>query len=443
MPVLHDDVAGADLGAREHWVAAPPLADGTPNVRTFGTTTKELHAMADWLLQQGVASVAMESTGILWVPMFEVLEARGLTALLVNARHLRGVPGRKTDMLDCQWLQRLHSCGLLRGSFHPGPAITRLRTLHRQQTNLVQARSRAVMWLQKALDQMNVQVHRAVTQLTGKTGMAIVRAIVQGERDPHVLAQLRDRRCSKSEAAIAEHLTGTWHPEHLFNLARALEHYDHLNQQIEAYEAELSRQVQALQPPERAQAPVPDHPNPAKSGAMRRRGEQALRQEVWRFAGVDLTRIDGIGATAALAIVTEVGVDLAAFPSEKQFISWLRLCPRMAISGGKPLRKRRNAAGANRVAGLLRVAALSLVRSQSALGAQYRRIASRKGAKVAIFATARHLAALVYRALRFGHQYLDVGQEQYNQRFEARRLRSLLISAKDLGYQLVPLENAA
>lgn len=442
MPVLRTDVAGADLGSREHWVAAPPGADGKPNVRTFGTTTKELHAMADWLLQQGVHSVAMQSTGIYWVPLFELLQHRAIEPVLVNARHLKGVPGHKSDMIDCQWIQRLHSCGLLRGSFHPDEAITALRALHRQQANLIDARTRAVQWMQKSLDQMNVQIHRAVTDLTGKTGMAIVRAIVDGERDPLKLAQLRDGRCGTSVERIAEHLTGSWHAEHLFNLARALEHYEHLQEQIARYDVELTVQIQALQPPERAEFQLADHPNPTKHRAMRRHHELPLRQDLWRFAGVDLTRIDAISPAAARIILTEVGLDLSAFPSEKHFVSWLRLCPRVAMSGGKPVKKRRNGAGANRIAGLLRVTALSLVRSKTALGALYRRVAFRKGGRVALLATARQLAILVYRALRFGHQYVDVGQDAYNHRFEQRRLRSLHASAKELGYQLLPISQS-
>jgi transposase len=443
MPVMREHVAGADLGSEQHWVAAPPHADEAPNVRTFGTTTKQLHEMADWLLEQRVDSVAMESTGIYWIPVFEVLEARGLDVVLVNARHLRSVPGRKTDMLDCQWIQRLHSCGLLRGSFRPEGAIARLRSLRRQQQNLVEARVRVIQWMQKSLDQMNVLVHRAVSNLVGETGLRIVRAIVAGERDPHVLASFRHPSCKKSPEAIAEYLTGTWHSEHLFNLKMSLEHYDHLDAQIATYEAELLREIKALQPPERAETQLPRHPTKAKEAALRRRGEQPLREELWRFAGVDLTCIDGISTPAAMIILTEIGLDLSAFPSEKHFVAWLRLAPRLAISGGRPIKKKPNGTGANRIAGLLRMAAMSMVRSHSALGAGYRRIAFRKGAKVALFATARRLAILIYRLLRYGQTYVDIGEKLYEERFVERRLKSLRASAKDLGFALMPLEDAA
>ena len=438
LPVIRPRVAGLDVGSSQHWVCGPAArADGKPNVRLFGTTTDQLNELADWLAHQGVESVAMESTSVYWIPIYEVLEARGIEVRLVNARQLHHVPGRKTDVSDCQWLQLLHSCGLLRGSFRPGEAITRLRALQRQLANLVAERTRCVQWMQKALDQMNVQVHRAVTDLTGVTGMAIVRAIVGGERDPARLARPRDPRCRKSAEEVARHLTGTWRDEHLFNLASALRLFDALETEIASYDAQLLKEVESLQPPERQEEPVPPHPNPAKEKALKTRGEQPARTTLWRFAGVDLTRIDGIRAGAAQVVLTEVGPNLAAFPSEDHFVSWLRLCPRTPISGGKPLKKRRNGLGANRIAGVLRMAATSLQRSKTALGASFRRIARHKGGAVAVFATARQLARLIYRMLRYGHDYVDVGEQAYDRRFQIRRLAGLTETAKSLGYTLV------
>ncbi len=246
LPAARPMVAGIDVGSTQHWVCGPARADGKANVRVFGTTTDQLSELADWLAEQGVESVAMESTYVYWIPIYELIESRGIEVLLVNARQLHNVPGRKTDMSDCQWLQLLHSCGLLRGSFRPSEAITRLRSLQRQMANLVKERTRCVQWMQKALDQMNVQVHRAVTDLTGTTGMAIVRAIVAGERDPGQLARLRDRRCRKSAEQIAHHLTGTWREDHLFNLASALHLFDTLEQEIASYETRLLQELVAL-----------------------------------------------------------------------------------------------------------------------------------------------------------------------------------------------------
>lgn len=437
LPTVRPLVAGIDIGSAQHWVCGPAQQDDQPNVRVFGTTTDQLIELADWLVEQRVESVAMESTYVYWIPVYELLESRGLEVVLVNARQLHNVPGRKTDFSDCQWIQLLHSCGLLRGSFRPGEAISRMRAIQRQMANLVAERTRYVQWMQKSLDQMNVQVHRAVSDITGTTGMAIVRAIVAGERDPGRLAVRRDSRCRKSVKEIAQYLTGTWREEHLFNLASALRLYDALNQELASYEARLTEQLEALQPPERRDQPVPKHPNPAKEKAIRGRGDQPLRATLFRFAGVDLTRLDGISAAAAQVVLTEIGTDVTAFPSEDDFVSWLRLCPRTPISGGKPIKKRRNGLGANRISGVLRMSAVSLQRSKSALGASFRRVARHKGGAVAVFATARQLAKLIYRMLRFGQDYTDIGEQAYEQRFADRRIASIKEAAKSLGFSLV------
>jgi transposase len=439
LPVVRPKVAGIDVGSTQHWVCGPARGDCEPNVHVFGTTTDQLNALADWLVEQGVESVAMESTYIYWIPIYELLESRGLEVVLVNARQLHNVPGRKTDFSDCQWLQLLHSCGLLRGSFRPDEAITRMRAMQRQMANLVQERTRCVQWMQKALDQMNVQVHRAVAEITGTTGMAIVRAIVAGERDPARLAMHRDRRCHKSVTEIARYLTGTWRDEHLFNLASALRLYDAIEQEIASYDARLLKELEAIQPPDRRGLSVPSHPSASKQRAIRARGDQPLRTTLWRFAGVDLTRIDGVSAGVAQVVLTEVGPDVSAFPSEHDFVSWLRLCPRTPISGGKPIKKRRNGLGANRISAVLRMAATSLRRSKSAIGASFRRIARYKGAAVAVFASARKLAQLIYRMLRFGQDYVDIGEQAYERQFQLRRLASLNESAKSLGFHLLPL----
>jgi hypothetical protein len=359
---------------------------------------------------------------------------------LVNARQLKHVPGRKTDLQDCQWIQLLHSCGLLRGSFRPAEVICQLRTLERERSGLSGLATQAVQMMQKALDQMNVQVHRAVSDLTGHTGMAMVRAMVAGERDPFRLAALRDRRCKQSEAKMAEYLTGNWRDEHLFNLAKALEWYDFLQGQLADYEQEIGRVLETLQPVERAEQEPDPHPNAAKQRALHKRGEQQRRTTLLRVAGVDLTRIDGIAPPAAQVVLSEVGLDLSSFPTEKHFVSWLRLSPQTAYSAGKPLRKRRKGTGSTRVANVLRMAALSLKHSPSALGAYFRHIARRKGGGIAVFATARKLAQYIYRMIRFGQDYVDEGAEVYEARYQLKRFQSLTNTAKNMGYKLVPME---
>jgi transposase len=391
-------------------------------VERFRTTTPELQRLVRWLQEQGIRSVAMESTGVYWIPIYELLQAEGIEVVLVNARHLSGVPGRKSDFLDCQWLQQLHSCGLLKGSFRPDEAICRLRAVHRERANLIAERTRIV---------------------TGVTGLAIVRAIVAGERDAQRLAQWRDRRCQKSVDQIAEYLSGSWREEHLFNLAMGLRRYDEIERVIAAYDAQLQCWITELQAPERSAQFVPAHPNAAKQKKIRQAGEHPAREALWRWAGADLCRIDGIRAPAAETVLTEIGVDLSAFATEHYFVSWLRLSPKTATSAGKPVPTRRASTAVTRVAGVLRMAALSLSRSPTALGAYYRRVARRKGAAVAIFATARKLAQLIYRMLRYGQDYVDEGAKVYEARFEHHRLRQLTDTALQLGYRLVPVVDAA
>jgi transposase len=436
MPIVRPNVAGIDLGSVEHYVCAPVSHDGGTEVRRFGTTTTELRKLAAWLKQCGVESAAMESTGIYWIPLYEILEAEGIEPVLVNARQLHKVPGRKTDVKDCQWIQKLHACGLLRGSFRPTAEICQMRSLTRQCTNLVEERSKAVAWMQKALDQMNVQVHRAVTDMTGVTGMSIVRAIIAGERDPIKLAQLRDKRCGKTVQQFAEHLNGNWKAEHLFNLERALEFFDHLESAIAKYQERISELLKELTPEPRQDAIAPAHPKANKAKAIRQAGDEPLRKALWRLSGVDLTTIDGIGVGASQIILTELGTKIDAFPTEHDFVSWLRLCPRTSISGGKPLPKKPNGRGSNRISSVLRMASVAVEKSKTALGAEFRRIARRKNGKTAVFAIARKLAILIYRLLRYGQVYIDIGQKSYEEQFNLKRLKSLQLQAKELGFIL-------
>ena len=406
MKVMRTDAAGIDIGSRENWVSCSEREDGQPNVRTFGTTTSELEALADWLAEEGVKTVAMESTGVYWIPLFDLLEERGFEVSLVDARKLKRVPGRKTDMLDCQWIQKLHSCGLLEGCFRPSSVMRELRELTRERNNLKEESGRVVQRMQKALDSMNIKIHQAVTDLTGVTGMSILRAIVGGERDPKKLAQLRDRRCKKSVEEIAEYLKGTWMGEHLYNLERLLEQYEFLQGQLEKYQQQLIQRLQELSPTDRQQQSVPVHPNPRKEKDMIRRGEQELRTALWRFSGKDLTRIDGISVETALVSMSEVGFDIDRFLTCKRFTSWLRICSPLHRSATKQRKKKGQGLGSTRIAKSLRMGALSLKNSPTALGAYYRRMARRKGMSIAIGATARKLAEHLYRALGWGQEYV-------------------------------------
>lgn len=438
--VIRPKVAGIDVGSQRHYVCCPILREQYSEVQSFGTTTPELKRLASWLLKNEIESVAMESTGVYWIPLYELLESRGIEVVLANARHLSHVPGRKTDVLDCQWLQQLHSCGLVKGSFRPADTICQWRALQRERANLEDECKRSVQRMQKALDQMNVQVHRAVSDLTGVTGMAIVRAIVSGERDAMRLAQLRDKRCKKSKAEIAEHLSGSWREEHLFNLAMTLQLYDYLQQLLAGYDEKIEELLLQLQPPEREDVEPPPHPKANKHRQICRQGDEQMRTILYRVTGMDLTRIDGIQCKTAQIVLSEVGLDWSAFATEKQFSTWLRLSPKTAWSGGKPLGKKYRGTGATRVAVALKMAALSLRRSPTALGAYFRRIARRKGLGTAVFATAHKLAIYIYRMLRYGHDYVDIGQEAYEEQFRRRRLYALTTTAKSMGYELVASE---
>ena len=439
LPVIRRDVAGIDLGSERHWVCAPTPDGAGREIADFGATTPELIRLSDWLKQRHVESLAMESTGVYWIAPHEVLEGAGFEILLVDTRQLARVPGRnkKTDPTDCEWIQRLHSCGLLRGSFRPKEAVCMLRTLVRDKANLVAESGDWVRRMQKSLDQMNVRVHRAVSDIDGATGMAILRAIAAGERDPRKLAKLRDRRCHKSEEEIAEQLSGHWREDHLFSLRQALKMYDAIQQGMADYDQEILRKLSEMEREEKRGQPTPPVKNPQKAKAIKKRGEEPMREALYRMSGVDLTTIDAIGVETVQVVLSEYGPDLSRFPTEKEFVSHVTLAPRRPMSGGKPVKKKRRNTASTRVAGALRMAALSLRNSATALGAYYRKIARRIGGDVAVFATARKLATLIYRLLRWGQPYVDEGMEAFEKRYAQIRLTSLKAKAKELGYQLV------
>ena len=439
LPVVRRNVAGIDLGSEQHWVCAPTVDGAGREIAHFGATTPELMRMGKWLQERQVESVAMESTGVYWIAPHEVLEGMGLEILLVDTRQLAQVPGRdkKSDPRDCEWIQRLHSCGLLRGSFRPREDVCMLRTLVRDKANLVAEAGDWVRRMQKSLDQMNVRVHRAVSDVDGVTGMAILRAIVEGERDARKLAQLRDRRCQKSEEEIAEQLSGHWREDHLFSLRQSLKMYDAIQQGIANYDREIMRQLGTMQPEEFQGQPAPPVKNPQKAQAIKKRGQEPMRQALYRMSGADLTSMDAIGVETVQVVLSEYGPDLSRFPTEKEFVSHVTLAPHRPTSGGKPVKKKRRNSASSRVAGALRMAALSLRHSQTALGAYYRKLAWRKGGDVAVFATARKLATLIYRLLRWGQPYVDEGAEAYERRYHQFRITALKAKARELGYQLV------
>ena len=438
LPVIRRGVAGIDLGSEQHWVCAPTLDRSGREVARFGATTAELIRMAEWLKARQVESVALESTGVYWIAPHEVLEGQGLQVLLVDTRQLAQVPGRdkKSDPTDCEWIQRLHSCGLLRGSFRPEESVCMLRTLVRDKANLVAESGDWLRRMQKSLDQMNVRVHRAVSDIDGVTGMAILRAIAQGERDAQKLARLRDRRCSKTQEEIAEQLSGHWREDHLFSLQQALKMYDAVQERIAAYEQEILGKLGEMEREEPHEPTAPPLQNARKARTIKQRGQEAKRQALYRMSGVDMTQIDAIGVETVEVVVSEYGPDLSRFPTEKQFVSHVTLAPHVPKSGGKPVRKKKRNSASTRVAAALRMAALSLRHSQTALGAYYRRIAQRRGADIAVFAAARKLATLIYRLLRWGQPYVDEGAAAFENRYRQHRIGRLASTAKELGYQL-------
>jgi len=409
----------------------------------FATTTEQIQQCVGWLKQQKVRSVAMESTGVYWIPVLEIMESRGLEVLLVDTRPLSRVPGRKTDAEDCQWLQTLHSHGLLRGAYRPSEQISELRTIVRQKAVLVRQQADWIRRLHKCLDQMNVRIHHAVTDTKGATGMAMLRAIVNGERDPRNLAKLRDPGCQKSEAEMVELLTGNWRSDHVFNLKQHMAMYDSAVRQIAVYEEEIQRRMREITPAGRRDLPAPPLAKLEKRKTMKKRDQEGKRQALYRAMGVDLTTIDGIGVETVEVILSEYGTEVSKFQTEGEFVKHVGLAPQRPVSGGKVLKNKRKKQKGTRTAEVLRNAASSLKHSRSALGAYYRRIANRRDSGIAIFAAARKLAEQVYRMLRYGQEYVDVGQTAYDKRYEETRIRALKSTAKQMGYNLVKQEAAS
>jgi len=431
---INPHAAGIDCGSAEHYVAVPPESDPTP-VRAFKAFTADLHRLADWLMSCGVTTVAMEATGVYWIPLYEILEARGLEVVLVNARHVKNVPGRKSDVMDCEWIRELHSVGLLRGSFRPVASIAALRAYLRHRETLVQTAAMHIQRMQKALVQMNLQLHLVISDITGVTGLRILRDIIAGRTNPVDLAQHRDHRCKASAAEITAALTGHYRPEHVFVLRQNLELFDMYQRQLAACDTEIEAHLQTLA----TQAPEPMSPLPPRRSSRKPRNNEPrfeIRAPLHQLAGADLSRIDAIAPYTALRLVSEIGTDMGRWRTEHHFTSWLTLAPNNKVSGGRIISSRTQPS-ANRAAAILRLAAMNLGRTQTALGAFYRRLAYRVGKAKAITATARKLAILVYRTLRGDFVYEDPGAVVYDAQQRDRVLRSLRQRAARLGFDLL------
>jgi transposase len=436
LEIAYPNAAGIDIGSARHLVAVPADRDEQP-VREFASFTADLEALARWLKDCDIEIVAMESTGVYWIPLYELLESRGFTVHLVNARHVRNVSGRKSDVLDCQWLQQLMSYGLLSGAFRPKQQICALRALSRQQAMLVRYQKKHVQHMHKALSQMNLQLDNVISDVMGETGQKIIRAILAGERNAQKLAQLRGQRIRASETELAKSLQGTWRSEHLFALKQAVDLYDAYQHKLQECEQELARMLAEL-----ACRALPERPAQTHSRGRKPKSDPHLQNAMIRACGVDLTRIPGISTGTALKVIAEVGTDLARFPSVRHFASWLGLCPGTKISGGKVL------SGAskricNPLAQALRMAAVSLRKSPTALGAYYRRLCARLDKAKAIRATAHKLARLIYILLTRGEQYFDQGEAYYQERHRERVIYHLNKKAAAMGFALTPMQPAS
>lgn len=436
MERINPNAAGIDIGSASHFVAVPEDRDDQP-VREFAAYTADLYRLADWLSACGVRTVAMESTGIYWIPLFQVLEERGFEVRLVDARRVKNVSGRKSDVADCQWLQQLHSYGLLASAFRPDDETCVLRSYMRQREGLVIQASEHIQHMQKALELMNVKLTEVLSDVTGATGMAIIDDILAGKRDPTELAKHRDQRCKHDEQTIARALTGHYRVEHVFALRQAVALYRQCRTLIADCDAEIERFLDLHGPKDHGPTPPPpERLTRSKNGL----GFDA-HGHLFHLAGVDLTAIPGLSTTSVLTILAETGVDTRRWRSAKAFASWLGLCPNNRISGGKVLSSRSQPC-ANRAARVFRMAAYGLHHAKSALGAYYRRMRMKLGAPKAITATAHKLARLFYAMLQTKRSFVDIGQQGYEQQYQARRLKGLARAAKELGYQLIPVETA-
>jgi hypothetical protein len=452
LEVVHSRAAGIDVGNTAHYVAVRPDQDSEP-VRRFECFTADLHRLADWLEACGVATIAMQSTGVYWIPLYEILEERGLEVYLVNARHTKNLPGRKSDVQESQWLLKLHTYGLLNNSFQPAAEIRVARTYWRQRGEHVHGASTCIQRMQKVLTQMNLQLANVISDVSGLTGQRIVRAILAGERNPKNLAELSDYRIRASREQVAKSLEGNWRPELLFVLKQEMEMYDTYQRRIVECDRELEAHLKSFAGkvgPKHTEEGPPSQPEPGKKAQTTRltqggkkapgnRPQFDLRSELYRISGVDLTRIDSIHVLVAQTVISEVGLDMSRWNTEAHFASWLGLCPDNRISGDRVL-SRGTRHVVNRAATALRVAATTLLKSRSYLGAQYRRLRTRLGAPKAITAMAHKLARLVYRMLKYGQEYVDKGMQYYEERHRHQQVEHLKKTAAKLGLQIVEVQ---
>lgn len=439
LEIVHPDAAGIDIGNEAHYAAVPPKRDSQP-VRRFGCTTSELKAMAAWLQACGIRTVAMQSTGVYWIPVYDILEQVGLEVYLVNPRDTKNLPGKKTDVLESQWLMKLHTYGLLRNSFRPPQQIRMMRNYWRQRNDLVQSAGRYIQRMQKALTQMNIQLANVISDLSGVTGQAIIGAILAGERDPKRLAQLCDRRIKATRQKVAESLEGNWQDDLLFILKQEHTAYEFCQRQMAEVDAQLQQFLQQRED-RSAGACLPEETRKGRRKKKKGNAPQFnLREGLFRMTGTDLTRIDGIDVMTATTIVSEAGYDMSKWDTESHFVSWLRLCPDNRISGDKVIGKGRLPTN-NRLTVAFKMAASTLRQSNTYLGAQFRRLRTKLGAPVAIKAMAAKLARLAYRMLRYGMQFIDKGAEFYEAQHRKQQVNALKRKAAELGFQI--LEPAA
>jgi len=433
---VNPNAAGIDVGSREHWVSVPEDRTDQP-VQKFGTFTEDLYEMADWLVSCGVDTIAMEATGVYWIPLFEILERRGLNPRLINARSIGRRNKKKTDVLDCQWARQLHTFGLLDPAFRPDDQIGVLRSYLRHRRMLIEYASDHIRHMQKALDLMNLKLHTVISDITGVTGQRIIRSILAGQRDPKVLASMRDTKCKNSEETIEKALTGNYRDEHLFALRHAVELFDDYQAKLVDCDQKIEELLNTFD-----KKVNPPSPPPAKKTSRRNKNQPRFdgRSLLHQIAGVDLVAIDGLEISSVLTITSETGFDMSPWPTDGHFTSWLALCPNRHITGGKPIPGRKYNPAPNRAAQAFRLAARSLERSQSALGAFYRRIKARYGRAVAIKATAHKLARIFYAMLNNLTEYQDDGAEYYEKKYRERIIKSLERKALTFGLQLIPME---